>query len=160
MKESRASRGLQPGNLTLLRPPHQLLWEGGSDKRKVARPKWKPETILFSSLDSYSPEIFHSPSPPPPLLTYYCTFCYPLDTVSLTDWLTGWLTICHSCSSNVSLSYWGLTKTLRKTWWPDECEPLAHHHICLLGLPTCPWLVSYRCLWVCVDCFHLNNVDS
>lgn len=112
MKESRASRGLQPGNLTLLRPPHQLLWEGGSDKRKVARPKWKPETILFSSLDSYSPEIFHSPSPPPPLLTYYCTFCYPLDTVSLTDWLTGWLTICHSCSSNVSLSSAPVTSTL------------------------------------------------
>ena len=118
MKASRASRGLQPGNLTLPRPPHQLLWEegggGGGDKRKVAWPKWKPETIPFSSLDSYSPEIFHSPPhrhhPSSHITVRSATLV--LDTVSLTDWLTGWLTICHSCSSNVSLSSASVTSTL------------------------------------------------
>lgn len=84
MKVSGGSRGQQPGNLTLLRPPPASI-RGGSEMRKVAR------QIMETWNDSPSP-LLRSLTPPH---IYYCTFCYPLDTVSLTDWLTGWLTNCH-----------------------------------------------------------------
>lgn len=92
MKESDGSRGRQPGNLTLLRPPPASVRGGEWEEKGGMANDGNLKRFPFSSLDSYSPDIFHSSStsPTPPHI-YYCTFCYLLDTVSPTDWLIDWL---------------------------------------------------------------------
>ncbi len=124
-KESGASGGRQPGNLTPLRPPSApVSWGvvGWKEKGGMAN-DGNLKRFSFSSLDSYSPEIFHSPSPPPPppppkRLTYILLYLL-LAAVSLTDWLTGWLTNCQSCSSYISLSPPSLSFVVQR----DTVEP-------------------------------------
>lgn len=87
--------------LPSLDPPIRFCKRGGSEKRKVVWQMTETWNYSLSPLDSYSPEIFHSPSPPSPPHIYYCSLCCPLDTVSLTDWLLH----CHSyCSYFIIIS--------------------------------------------------------
>lgn len=78
-KTARAGRGRQPGNPTFLRPPSASVGGGWQEKGGTAN-DGNMRRFPFSSLDSYSPEIFH---PPPHRChshhhlsprTYYCTF--------------------------------------------------------------------------------------
>lgn len=90
-RHSRASRGRQPGNLTLLRPPWASI--RGDVKEKGGRAsEGNPKRFPFSSLDSYYCDL----SLPPRPHTCDCTLSrFPLHTVILTD--------CHSSCSHFGL---------------------------------------------------------
>lgn len=91
-KAVRASRGRQPGNPTFLRPPSASVGGGWQEKGGTAN-DGNLRRFPFSSLDSYSPEIFH---PPPHHRHSHHHHHVPITVPSarhcITDWLTDWPT--------------------------------------------------------------------